>query len=72
MPHPQHCTLVRKQIPLGENISLQKVLMQSLPITAFGHGQITVDASSLTAGMYIYSLVVDGQIVDSKRMILTE
>ena len=52
--------------------TLNGVLMQSLPITAFGHGQITVDASSLAAGMYIYSLVVDGQIVDSKRMILTE
>lgn len=52
--------------------TLNGVLMQSLPITAFGHGQITVDASSLAAGMYIYSLVVDGQIVDSKRMLLTE
>ena len=25
----------------------------------------------LQPGMYVYSLVVDGQIVDSKRMILT-
>lgn len=52
--------------------TLNGVLMQSLPITAFGHGQITINASSLAAGMYIYSLVIDGQIVDSKRMILTE
>lgn len=52
--------------------TLNGVLMQSLPIMSFGHGQITINASALTAGMYIYSLTIDGQIVDTKRMILTE
>ena len=33
---------------------------------------VTVDASALTAGMYIYALVIDGQMVASKRMVLTE
>lgn len=33
---------------------------------------VTVEGSTLTAGMYIYALIVDGQMVVSKRMVLTE
>lgn len=33
---------------------------------------VTVEASSLTAGIYIYALIIDGQMVASKRMALTE
>lgn len=33
---------------------------------------ITIEASTLTAGMYIYALIIDGQMVASKRMILTD
>ncbi len=46
-------------------------LLQSYPINAFGKGQVTISGSTLNAGMYIYSLVVDNEIVDTKRMILT-
>ncbi len=37
-----------------------------------GENKIEVRASSLQAGMYLYSLLVDGRLVDTKRMILTE
>ena len=47
-------------------------LLQSLPISSFGHGSVTISGSTLQAGMYVYSLVVDGQMVDTKRMILTK
>lgn len=33
---------------------------------------VTVEGSTLTAGMYIYALIIDGQMVASKRMVLTE
>lgn len=33
---------------------------------------VTIDGSSLSAGMYIYALIIDGQMVASKRMVLTE
>jgi hypothetical protein len=33
---------------------------------------VTVYASELPAGMYLYTLVVDNVIIDSKRMILTK
>ncbi|MDY6288871.1 MAG: T9SS type A sorting domain-containing protein [Bacteroidales bacterium] len=52
--------------------NLSGLLLQTYPIVAFGHGSVEVSASSLVAGMYLYTLVVDNQIIDSKRMILTE
>ena len=51
--------------------SLSGLLLQTYPLSDFGHGYVTVSGSSLEAGMYVYALVVDGRIVDSKRMILT-
>jgi hypothetical protein len=33
---------------------------------------IIINGSELTAGMYLYSLIVDGKEVDTKRMILTK
>lgn len=38
----------------------------------YGHGMVTLSGGTLAAGMYVYSLVVDGQIVDTKQMILTK
>lgn len=52
--------------------NLSGLLLQTYPIDTCGHGSVEVGASSLVAGMYLYTLVVDGQIVDTKRMILTE
>jgi len=34
-------------------------------------GQITIKSGELVPGMYIYSLIVDGKEIDTKRMILT-
>lgn len=47
-------------------------LLQSYPIATMGDGQIAISASTLNAGMYLYSLVVDDRVVDTKRMILTK
>lgn len=47
-------------------------LLQTYPIGSFGNGSVTISGSTLNAGMYIYSLVVDNNIVDTKRMILTK
>ena len=40
--------------------------------TAVISNSVTVEGSTLTAGMYIYALIIDGQMVASKRMVLTE
>jgi Secretion system C-terminal sorting domain len=37
-----------------------------------GKNQLTINGNSLSAGMYLYSLIADGQEVLSKRMVLTK
>lgn len=46
--------------------------VQSLPVTERGETNITVYARDLTAGMYIYTLVVDGKVEVTRRMIVEE
>ena len=46
--------------------------VQSIALTERGETDITVYARDLTAGMYIYTLVVDGQVEVTRRMIVTE
>ncbi len=46
--------------------------VQSLPVSERGETNITVYASDLAAGMYIYTLVVDGKISVTRRMIVTK
>ena len=46
--------------------------IKSIPIQDFGHNSVTLQGNSMKAGMYLYSLVVDGVVIDTKRMILTE
>ncbi len=41
-------------------------------ITERGNVDITIEGNTLTAGMYIYTLIADGVEIDSKRMILTD
>ncbi len=47
-------------------------LIKTIPITSFGNGSITINGNELSPGMFVYSLIVDGKIVDTKRMILTQ
>ena len=42
------------------------------PITTFGTGSVIIKAGVMDAGMYLYTLIADGQVVDTKRMILTK
>ena len=42
------------------------------PIAERGATSITIEGRSLEAGMYLYALIADGQVIDTKRMILTK
>jgi hypothetical protein len=42
------------------------------PVLKTGKGQVSVNAENMVAGMYLYSLVIDGREIDSKRMVLTK
>lgn len=44
--------------------------IQNVPVAERGETNITVYASELGAGMYIYTLVVDGKVVVTRRMIV--
>ena len=44
-------------------------LIQSVELTQRGQGQLNVFAQDLTSGMYSYTLVVDGRIFATKKMV---
>lgn len=47
-------------------------LLETYLLPRNGVGKVVLDGGQLAEGMYIYSLVVDGQLVDSKQMVLTK
>ncbi len=52
--------------------NLQGSLLKDIPVKTRGKGSVLIDGAVLQPGMYIYSLIVNGQEVDSKRMVLTK
>ena len=47
-------------------------LIKCVPIETLGKGEITINAGELKPGVYVYTLIVDGSLVDTKQMILTK
>ena len=52
--------------------NLQGNLLLTYNLSDNGFGSVIINGSSLNAGMYIYSLVINGQEAETKRMILTK
>ncbi|MGB4414985.1 MAG: T9SS type A sorting domain-containing protein, partial [Paludibacter sp.] len=48
------------------------IQLKSYPITEKGKGNVIIQGSELNAGMYLYALIADGKVIDTKRMILTK
>lgn len=78
-PNPfSHETLVKYNIPQTVNNAYMAVYdlsgkqITTFPITEKGSSSITITSEKLAAGIYIYSIVADGKIVDSKRMVVTQ
>lgn len=44
--------------------------LKKYTLTEQGKGQVTISSGELSPGMYIYSLVIDGEAIDTKRMLL--
>lgn len=65
---------------LKENIQNAKIgiynmngtQLRSITVQGVGNGKVVIDAKELKAGMYMYSLIVDGSLIDTKRMVLTD
>ena len=51
--------------------SIDGHLVKSFAIHRTGDGKVKIDAGELVSGIYVYTLIVDGVLIDSKQMILT-
>ena len=48
------------------------ILLKTITASQRGAGNELINANEFAARMYLYSLVCDGKIVDTKQMMLTE
>ncbi len=46
--------------------------LKSIQLHQLGEGKIEINGGKLNAGMYLYSLIADGQIINTKKMVLTD
>lgn len=46
--------------------------LKSIQLYEKGNGDITINGGEYKAGMYMYALIADGNVIDTKRMILTD
>ena len=80
IPNPSGAdTRIEYSLPLTtQQVSLLIYDMQGKQMAAYenlqsgAHQEVTIERSTLKAGMYMYTLVADGKEVATKRMILTE
>ncbi|NOG95449.1 MAG: hypothetical protein HND27_06675 [Bacteroidetes bacterium] len=49
---------------------MQGRIIKTVDINQTGHGQLKVYAANLSQGIYQYSIVVDGKIIDTKKMLV--
>ena len=52
--------------------NLQGKQIKQINIGERGNGSVIINGYELTPGMYMYTLIVDGKEIDTKKMILTE
>jgi uncharacterized delta-60 repeat protein len=76
-PNPNNGnTIVRYHLPEGAGnaqvvfTNMKGQVMRSVTLNNWGDGQITINASTLAAGTYNYSLWVSRKEVDTKRMVV--
>ncbi|MBD2769953.1 tail fiber domain-containing protein [Hymenobacter sp. BT664] len=51
--------------------SLKGELLQSFRLTQRGEGELSVETTTLPEGTYVYRLLVDGQQIDTKKLLLS-
>jgi hypothetical protein len=74
----QYTTQIKYYLPQGVKTAylciynLQGAQIKQILITQRGEGLQLISGSELTAGMYLYALICEGKLVDTKQMILTK
>lgn len=78
-PNPfREATLITYAVPEGTGSAELQItdmsgrVVKRTDITARGEGTFTLRANSLPAGTYAYSLIIDGELVQTKKMVLTK
>ena len=51
--------------------NLEGKQMKNIQLAERGDVTVKISGNELAAGMYLYSLIADGKVVDTKRMVLT-
>jgi trimeric autotransporter adhesin len=78
-PNPFNAeTAIKMTVP--ENVGVATVMiynlegkqMKNIQVPDRGQVSVKISRSELSAGMYLYALIADGKVVDTKRMILTQ
>ena len=70
-------TIIRCEIPSYSSNAYINIYdmhgrqLDSIQIKEPGESRTIISAGDLKAGMYIYSLMVDGKLIDSKQMLIT-
>ena len=77
IPNPfKNSTIINYQLPKQYSSAKMMItdkagnILKEIDITGSGKGNIKIDASTLAAGTYQYTLIVDGKILNSKQMVI--
>lgn len=69
-------TEIRMEIPDGSRqadiivYNLEGKQLKNIPVSGRGDTAVKIAGNNLSAGMYLYTLIIDGEIIDTKRLLL--
>jgi trimeric autotransporter adhesin len=69
-------TEIRMEIPEGSRqadiivYNLEGKQLKTIPVSERGDTAVKIAGNELSAGMYLYTLIIDGEIIDTKRLLL--
>ncbi|HYV94110.1 MAG TPA: tail fiber domain-containing protein [Chitinophagales bacterium] len=79
IPNPfDQTTIIKFYLPQSASsavvkiYSLDGVELKSFDVNQKGYGEISITGNSLPSGVYAYTLIIDGNDIDTKQMILTK
>lgn len=78
-PNPfTHETTIKYNLPVETNKAVMTIYdltgkqVKLIDISAHGSSSLVISSDRLDPGIYIYSIIADGKIIDSKRMVIIE
>ena len=79
MPNPvKNNAVIRYAIASANSNVLLKItdtngkIIKQIQLTNTNSGSLNLDCSSLNSGTYYYSLIADGKIIDTKKMVVAK